>query len=117
MYYVSLDNLVMIGLHFHILEIFYEISTAITKISACLFLLRIMGRASTKFINWFLYILMISLTAVCLATGFIILFQCFPVQAGWDPGVKGKCLSFPSILGIGYAQSGEYDWRSKSCDY
>lgn len=107
MYYLSLDDLTLIGLEYHVIEIFYNIGTALIKISACLFLLRIMARGTSKFLHWFLYIMMVFIAVLCMATAFVILFQCFPVQSGWDPRVKGKCLSFPSILGVGYAQNGE----------
>lgn len=110
MYYLSLDDLTLIGLEYHVIEIFYTIDTALIKISACLCLLRIMARGTSKFLHWFLYIMMVLVAVLCVATACVILFQCFPVQSGWDPRVKGKCLSFPSILGVGYAQNGEcYD--------
>lgn len=107
MYYLSVDDITLVGLEYHVIEIFYVLSTGLIKVSACLFLLRIMARGTSKFLHWFLYIMMVLMMVLCAATGFVILFQCIPVQAGWDPRVKGKCLSYPSILGIGYAQNGE----------
>lgn len=107
MYYLPLQNIVNVGLYFHIVEVLYVSTNAVNKISACLFLLRILDRSITKTLRRFLYILMGILLVCCIATAVIILIQCRPIQAGWDPRIKGKCWSYSNILGIGYAQSGE----------
>lgn len=108
LFYVStVEDIALIGLQYHVIEIFYNLSTAVIKISACLCVLRIMARATSKLMHWFLYGMMVSTLALCMATAFVILFQCKPVQSGWDPRVHGQCLPLPSILGIGYAQNGE----------
>lgn len=113
LYYLSVENIALIGLEYHVIEIIYVINTAIIKISACIFLLRIMARGTSKILHYFLYIMMVLMMVLGVATAFVILFQCNPVQSGWDPRVKGTCLSFPSILGIGYAQSGQYTVETK----
>ena len=107
MYYLSFQNIVKVGLYFHIIEILYILTSAVVKISACLFFLRIMARGKTKTLRRSLYILMGIIILLCVATILVILLQCIPIQAGWDPRVKGKCWSYSQILGIGYAQSGE----------
>ena len=117
MYYLSLPNLVNIGLYFHIIEVLYNLTTAVVKISACLFLLRIMARGTTKTLRWFLYILMGILLVLCVGTALVIILQCLPIQAGWDPRVKGKCWSYSQILGIGYAQNGESIFLSSNPSY
>lgn len=44
MYYLSLQQIVNVGLYFHVIEILYNLTTAVIKISTCLFLLRILAR-------------------------------------------------------------------------
>lgn len=107
MYYLPLQNIVDVGLYYHCIEVLYVLTTAVVKISACLFLLRIMARGTTKILRLFLYILMGILLVLCVGTAIVILIQCIPIQAGWDPRIKGKCWSYPQILVIGYTQSGE----------
>lgn len=107
MYYLPLQKLVNIGLYFHIIEVLYVVSTTTIKISACLFLLRIMARGTPKALRWFLFILIGILLVLCLATATVILIQCIPIQAGWDPRIKGRCWAFSQVLGVGYAQNGE----------
>lgn len=107
MYYLPLQNIVNCGLYIHIIEILYNLSIAVIKISACLFILRVLARAATKTFRWFLYAVMATLLVLCFGCGTVILVQCHPVQAGWDPRIKGKCLSISQALGIGYAQSGD----------
>lgn len=107
MYYLSLQNIVNTGLYFHVIEILYNLSTAVIKVSACLFLLRIMARGTTKKLRGFLYILMGVVLLLCVATAIVILIQCIPIQAGWDPRIKGRCWAYSQILVVGYTQNGE----------
>lgn len=107
MYYLPLQNIVNTGLLFHVIKILYNLSTAVIKISACLFLLRIMARGTTKTLRRSLYILMGILLVLCVVTAIVILIQCIPIEAGWNPRIKGRCCAYSRILGIGYAQSGE----------
>lgn len=116
MFYLQLQNIVNIGLYFHIIEVLYVLTTAVVKISACLFLLRIMARGTSKTLRCFLYILMGILLVLCVATAIVILIQCIPLQAGWDPRIKGKCWSYSQVLGIGYAQNGEIMVLSNAAD-
>ncbi len=108
MYYLELQAIVDCGLYFHIVEVLYVLSTASIKVSACLFLLRIMSRATSKRLGWFLHGLMAVLIVLCVATAIVILIQCIPLQAGWDPRIKGRCWAFQQVLGIGYAQNGTF---------
>lgn len=107
MYYLSLQNIVNCGLYFHIIEILYALTNAVIKISACLFLLRVLDRAASKTFRWFLYVMMTVLLMLCTATAIVMLVQCIPIQSGWDPRIKGKCWSYSQVLWIGYAQSSE----------
>ena len=106
MYYLQMEDLALAGLYFHLAEILYHVCTALIKVSACLFLLRIMARGTSRILHWFLYSLMVMMVILCIAVGLVILLQCIPVEAGWDPRIKGKCLSYERILGVGYALGG-----------
>lgn len=106
MYYLPLQDIVDAGLYYHIVEVLYVLSTATTKVSACLFLMRIMARASSRRLRWALYVMMGILLVMCVGTGIVIIIQCIPVQAGWDPRIKGKCWTYQQALGVGYSQNG-----------
>lgn len=105
-YYLSLEQIVAFGLYFHVVEVLYVMSTAVVKVSACLFLLRIMARGTSKLLRYSLHGLMAILMVLCIACSLVIILQCTPVESGWDPRVKGRCWKFNQILGIGYAQNG-----------
>lgn len=81
-------------------------STAVVKVSAWLFLLRIMARGTSKLLRYFLHGLMPILMTLCIACSLVIILQCMPVESGWDSRVKGRCWNFKQILGVGYAQNG-----------
>ncbi|MCJ1466197.1 hypothetical protein MMC07_004816 [Pseudocyphellaria aurata] len=104
-YYLPLQNVVNVGLYFQIAEILYSLNSAVIKISACLVLLRIMARASSKHLRWLIYFLMGILTVLCIATAIVVLVQCLPIQAAWDPRIEGKCWSLSQSLKLGYAQN------------
>lgn len=106
-YTLSIENLVRSGRYFHIIELLYIPGTALIKVSACLFLLRIMARGTSQALRWAVYFLMAIILVLSVATGLTIIFRCLPVQAGWDPRIPAKCFSYAQILQIGYAQGGE----------
>ncbi|MCJ1470863.1 hypothetical protein MMC07_009510 [Pseudocyphellaria aurata] len=105
MYFLPFQNIVDVGLYYHVIEVLYVLAAGVIKISACLFLLRIMNRGTTNVLRWSLYILMGVLLVLSSGTAIVILIQCIPVQAGWDPRIKGKCWSYPQILVVGYTQN------------
>ena len=76
-----------------------------TRISICLFLLRIFG-AIPKW-RWGLYSIMAFLTAT-LIPSFVCLFaQCSPGQKQWDRSLPGHCWSANTMVHIGYFNGGE----------
>lgn len=104
---LSVENIVHSGLYYHIVELLYIPGSALIKISACLFLLRIMAHGTSRALRLAVYFLMAVILILSLATGFTIIFRCLPVKAGWDIRIHGKCFSYAQILRIGYAQGGE----------
>lgn len=105
-YYLPIEHIVNAGLYFRIVEMTCILATVLVKCSVCLFLLRIMARGTSKRLRWLLYTLMAIMTVLSIPTVILILVQCIPLAAGWDPRVKGKCQSYSNTVGIGYAQIG-----------
>lgn len=87
---MPIDHVVRAALWFHVAEVLYAIATALIKISACLFLLRIMDRGTGKVLRRFLYALMTLMVVIGVATSIVIIVQCIPVAGAWDPRIKAK---------------------------
>ena len=79
------------------------IITCLTKVSICFFVLRI--PTDEKLIR-FLYVFIASLFVVNGATAIVLLAQCRPLEALWNPEMKGDCWSIKVYLYIGYLQGG-----------
>ena len=79
------------------------ITLALTKISICLFLLRIVNTGMVKTVMFTVIGITVLFTSVCVL---LFLGICRPLQAYWDVGVNGKCLSNPQVEGIIIAQGG-----------
>lgn len=91
------------------LDIFDEfmviLITCLTKVSICLFVLRILTK---KNLIRFIYALIISLFVVNGATLIVLLAQCRPLEALWNPEIKGHCWRVNIYLYIGYLQGGMF---------
>ena len=81
------------------------IITCLTKVSICFFVLRI---PTNKNLIRFLYVFIISLFVVNGATSIVFLAQCRPLEALWNPAVKGHCWTIKVFLYIGYLQGGMF---------
>lgn len=71
-----------------------------TRLSICLFLLRIFGTKQEW--RWGLYAVMVLATAVIIPTMVSLLAKCSPVQKLWDPRVPGKCWQAQTAIDISY---------------
>lgn len=80
------------------------ITLGLTKISICLFLLRIVE--SKKLVMGLRALIGVTalFTAVCV---FLFIGVCRPLKAYWDVGVSGQCLSNPQIEAVVLAQGGK----------
>ena len=87
-------------------EIQNVISVTFAKISATLFLLRLIAGASNKLERWSLYLLIVILITVAITYTTASLAQCNPIRAAWDPRVKGNCLHPNQVLGFAYGIGG-----------
>ena len=79
------------------------ITLMLTKVSICLFLLRIIDSQQVKRYMYSLIGFMALFTAICV---FLFLGVCRPLKAYWDVGVDGKCLSNHQVESIIIAQGG-----------
>ena len=76
-----------------------------TRLSICLFLLRIF--LTKRVWRWGLYAVMVFVTAVIIPTIVCLLVQCSPVQKLWDPLLPGSCWSPQTVIDIGYFNGGK----------
>lgn len=79
------------------------IITCLTKVSICFFVLRI---PTNKKLIRSLYVFIVSLFVVNGATAIVLLAQCRPLEALWNPEVDGDCWNIKVYLYIGYLQGG-----------
>ena len=73
-----------------IAEMLVICSLVFTKISICLFLLRIFGK-NNKIWRWGLYSIMAFSIATYLGSVAVIYTSCRPVQKSWNPDIPGIC--------------------------
>ena len=85
------------------------ITLCMTKVSICLFLLRIVDSKGTRIAMYSTIGFTVLFTAVCVC---LFLGICRPLKAYWDVGVDGVCLSNDEIKNIVIAQGGLYHSRS-----
>ncbi|AEO61488.1 hypothetical protein MYCTH_2071219 [Thermothelomyces thermophilus ATCC 42464] len=82
----------------------YLISATLSKISICLFFLRVLGRAR----QWrtLLAALIAIMAIITLAFTLFTYLQCRPLEKVWKPFVTGSCLDASIRMNFAYAQSG-----------
>lgn len=83
-----------------------------TRLSICLFLLRIFHTKREWRLG--LYAVMVFSTAVIIPTVVCLLAQCSPIQKLWDRAMPGSCWSHQTIIRIGYFSGGKSDLISYS---
>lgn len=109
-YYLSLTpelllQLVQLSKWQFLSEILTAFSLLITRLSVCLFLLRIFG--TIRQWKWSLYIATGFIIITNLSSLSIILAECRPVSKNWDPLIPGKCVS-PAVINFeAYYNGGE----------
>ena len=88
----------------YVTEILLFFIICLTKISICLFILRIQN---TGWLKWCLYTLMAGLVATTLVCEIILFAQCQPLRAWWDPSA-GECWNLAIYNGSIWAQIGTF---------
>lgn len=79
------------------------ITLCLTKVSICLFLLRIVDSKVTRLAMYSTIAFVVLFTTVCVA---LFLGVCRPLKAYWDVGVDGVCLSDEQVRNVVIAQGG-----------
>lgn len=75
--------------YFFMTEFLAIISTMFTRISICIFLLRIFS--TKQHWRWGLYTFLVFVTVTQTSAAVLVLVQCQPVQRLWNPTIPGKC--------------------------
>lgn len=70
-----------------------------TRISICIFLLRIFN--TKKYWRWGLYTIIAFVTVTQIPSALALLVQCQPVQKWWNPTIPGKCWSSQAQISLG----------------
>ena len=80
-----------------------------TRISICLFLLRIFGALP----HWrrILYYVIAFITLTNILSMIVVITQCRPLRKNWDPLVHGKCVSPAVVTFAAYFYGGELSHR------
>lgn len=88
-------------------QIFISISLGLTKISVCIFVLRIIDKAQRRF-SQFLWVLIAFVTVTHIIQFVLFLVQCRPLEAVWNPFVRGHCFSINVVYIVSYINYGEW---------
>ena len=105
-YYLDIAQVIRFGKLRFISEILTNLVICAVKISVSLFLLRIGGLR--RWLKVSLYVTIVLLVSSTSATIIILLVQCRPIAANWDPMVKrtARCLSKFSLTDVSYCSAG-----------
>ena len=87
-YYLTTSQIIEAAKLQDIAEFLFIVSACLTKISICLFVMRI---PNSKRMIRLLYFLVISTLLVGILCTVILIVQCEPLQKIWDSRIKGSC--------------------------
>jgi hypothetical protein len=104
--FVPLENGTRVALSLLIAQCFNICAFGTGKFSVGLLLLGVLSKTST-WRKWFIWVLICVTLAYNVAEGILMLFQCEPARAAWDPMVKGQCWSMNKKLTNIYVGGGE----------
>ena len=76
-----------------------------TRISICLFLLRIFG--AIRYWRRILYCAIAFMTLTNISSIILVMTQCTPMRKSWDPLVHGKCVSSGAVTFTAYYNGGK----------
>ena len=104
-YYLTLLQLVEAAMWVYISQPILILSTMFSKISICLFLLRLFVRSTPwKRALWSLIAFIVATNVASASVG---LLQCEPVEKLWDSFLDGTYRAIENQIAIGYFQVGE----------
>ena len=108
-YCISPESRVGIRKWIAFLQLANVIGIGLAKVSVCVLVLRVIDKAAVKF-SRFLWAIIVFVSAVHLTEIIVILVQCIPLEALWNPGVKGKCGSRYLKFTVLYIENGDAAW-------
>ena len=85
----------------------FTIGTGFTRISVCLFVLRLVPDTKTFYRRW-IWGLLTLFTIVTIADFLAQCFQCIPLPGLWDKSVKARCFPESHMTQIAKVQGGVY---------
>lgn len=88
------------------LQLINVVGIGLAKVSVCVLVLRVIDTAAVRF-SRFLWAIILFVSAVHLAETIVILAQCRPLSARWDPHVKGKCGNWSLKFQMLYIENSE----------
>ncbi|MCJ1237045.1 hypothetical protein MMC14_005029 [Varicellaria rhodocarpa] len=100
-YYLSPPHAIEARKWVDLAELFVFIITCLTKVSFCLFLMRI---PNSKRVIYFLWLLIVALIVVNASCAIVYILQCRPMAALWNPTIEARCWSSNLYLIWGYIQ-------------
>lgn len=86
-------------------EIPIIISTLFSRVSVCLFLLRIF--AVNVSWRWTLYVIIALTAGTNIACGTAIMLRCQPLAKEWNPAIPGRCWTPVNQVAVGQVQGGD----------
>lgn len=87
-------------------QIFISINLGLTKISVCIFILRLIKTAQRK-LTRFIWVLMSFIVATHIVQVVLFIIECRPIEAAWNPLIKGRCFSVHVTYMIAYLNFSE----------
>ena len=95
------------GLYVDISMMLFTIGTGSTRISVCLFVLRLVPATKTFYRRW-IWGLLTLFTIITIADFLAQCFQCIPLPGLWDKSVKARCFPESHMTQIAKVQGGTY---------
>ncbi|RDW88470.1 hypothetical protein BP6252_00502 [Coleophoma cylindrospora] len=84
------DAAIPLGIISYTTSIFYTMALSLTKISICLFYLRLFTDRRSKYLIWGTMTTVLAYTIPCI---FLTIFACTPVAGSWDASLNAKCVN------------------------
>lgn len=84
-------DVVAVDYYAYLFELFYNPVLALVKASVLVLLLRLGGHKRS--IRWAIHLLNATNAMLAIAIFLVTLFKCIPIDAVWEPTVKGRCVN------------------------
>ena len=107
-YYLSLEQISRMAMWLYIERSVLILSPMFTKLSICIFLLRIFQ--TKRAWRWTLYSLVILVTAIGLIMFFLTFVSCQPIEKLWSPQTPGRCFNQRILQVIAILCGGKYTY-------